>query len=112
MRNGIVGLTALHDRDAPAENARNVARLAHADPLVLDSCVLHAEAIRHAVMTGEYDLLAGLDLIPEERRRQWTEWTEWIETATLAGPSTIEANGSTPVTHSKRQSARATTPTP
>lgn len=92
MRNGIVGLTALHDRDATAENARNVARLTHADPLVLDSCVLHAEAIRHAVMTGEYDLLAGLDLIPEERRRQWTEW---IETATLADPSTIEANGST-----------------
>lgn len=92
MRNGIVGLTALHDRDATAQNARNVARLTHADPLVLDSCVLHAEAVRHAVMTGEYDLLAGLDLIPEERRPQWTEW---IETATLAEPSTIEANGST-----------------
>lgn len=92
MRNGIVGLTALHDRDATAENARNVASLTHANPLVLDSCVLHAEAIRHAVMTGEYDLLAGLDLIPEERRRQWTDW---IETATLADPSTVEANGST-----------------
>lgn len=92
MRNGIVGLTALDNRELTAANARRIAELTHADPLVLDSCVLHAETIRHAVLTGEYDIAAGLDLLPEERRGQWREW---LESATLTDPSTIDANGST-----------------
>lgn len=86
------GVTALDDRELTAANARRVAELTHADPLVLDSCVLHAEAVRRGVLTGEYDLLAGLDLLPEERRGQWVSW---LESATRADASTIEANGST-----------------
>ena len=85
------GVTALDDRELTAANARRVAELTHADPLVLDSCVLHAEAVRRGVLTGKYDLLAGLDLLPEERRAQWSSW---LESATRADASTIEANGS------------------
>lgn len=92
MRNGIVGLTALTDRERTATNARAVAALTHPDPFVLDSCVLHAEAIRHAVMTGEYDLMAGLDLLPDARR---STWIGWLESAATAHPSNIEWNGST-----------------
>lgn len=92
MRGGVVGLTRLDDREATAAAARAVAALTHADPLVLDSCVLHAEAIRVAVLEGRLDLLAGLDLLPADRRPQWTDW---VESASGAQPASIEANGST-----------------
>lgn len=38
MRNGIVGLTRLHDREATARAALAVASLTHADPLVSFCC--------------------------------------------------------------------------
>lgn len=74
MRGGIVGLTRLHDRQATARAAVAVASLTHADPLVADSCVLHAEAIRVTVLEGCLDLRAGLNLVPQERRSQWEQW--------------------------------------
>ena len=84
MRTSIVGLTALDDRDATAAAARAVANLTHGDPLAIDPCVLWSEAVRVAVTEGRFDLLAGLDLIPAERR---AEWATWIEEATGAAPS-------------------------
>lgn len=92
MRNGIVGLTRLDDREATARAATAVASLTHVDPLVADSCVLHAEAIRVAVLDGRLDLRAGLDLVAAERRSQWAQW---IDSAVGADPASIEANGST-----------------
>lgn len=71
MRGGIVGLTRLDDRDATAAAATAVAELTHTDPLAAESCVLHAEAIRVAVLTGELELTAGLDLLPAGRRDFW-----------------------------------------
>ncbi|WP_168990222.1 ADP-ribosylglycohydrolase family protein [Yimella sp. RIT 621] len=121
MRNGIVGLTRLRDLDATERAAVAVASLTHADPLVADSCVLHAEAIRVTVLEGRLDLRAGLNLVPQERRSQWEQWIDSadftpggrvaregyrpsaIETTSthvdhrgLANPAaSIEANGST-----------------
>ena len=92
MRSGIVGLTRLRDREATARAASAVASLTHADPLVTDSCVLHAEAVRMAVIEGRLDLCAGLDLIPAQRRSQWTAW---VDSAERADPASIDGNGST-----------------
>lgn len=82
MRNGIVGLSRLRDREATAQIARDVASLTHADPLAVASCVLHAESIRVAVLEGRLDPLAGMDLIPADQREFWGRWIaelQWEE---------------------------------
>lgn len=71
MRGGIIGLTRLDDRMATAAAATAVAELTHTDPLAAESCVLHAEAIRVAVLTGELELSSGLDLLAPDRRDFW-----------------------------------------
>lgn len=71
MRTAPVALAHLDDRNALALAARSVARLTHGDPLAGDSCVLWCEAIRAAVLEGRFDILGGLDLLPESRREQW-----------------------------------------
>ena len=93
MRGGIVGLVGLHHgREVMADVARRIAALTHADPLVLDSCVLLAEMVRVAVLDATLQPLAGLDLIDADRRAQWQDW---VDSATGVHPKTIEANGST-----------------
>ncbi|KNX38853.1 ADP-ribosylglycohydrolase family protein [Luteipulveratus halotolerans] len=92
MRNGIVGLVALDDREATARAAAAVAELTHADPLVAESCILHAEAVRVAVVEGVLDLTRGLDLLP---RSSQARWADWLESAAELRPDQIEANGST-----------------
>jgi ADP-ribosylglycohydrolase len=74
MRTAPVALRHLDDRDKCATAARAIASLTHADPLAGDSCVIWSEAIRHAVVLGALDVTAGLDLVPQERRAQWTAW--------------------------------------
>lgn len=79
MRNSIVALTRLGDRQATAAAARAVAELTHADPLAADSCVIHAEIIRSNIMSPTWSgapyggavALRTLDLIPAERRDFW-----------------------------------------
>jgi ADP-ribosyl-[dinitrogen reductase] hydrolase len=73
MRTGVVGLVALHDREATARAARAVAVLTHPDPLAGDSCVLWSEAVRLAVVEQRLDVRAGLDLLPAERRAGWAD---------------------------------------
>jgi len=63
MRTAPVGLAFLYDRDLTAQAAREIASLTHTDPMVGDTCVLWAEAIRHAVTSGRIDIYAGLDLL-------------------------------------------------
>lgn len=92
MRTGIVGLTALGDRDHTARAAGAVAALTHADPLAAESCILWCEAIRVAVLEGRFDLAGGLDLIGEARR---TQWQAWIDEATGADPASFGRNGFT-----------------
>ena len=79
MRTSVVGLSAIRDRFATAEAARAIAALTHADPLAGDSCVLWSEAVRVAVTERRLDVRAGLDLIPAERRAQWTGWIDDAE---------------------------------
>jgi ADP-ribosyl-[dinitrogen reductase] hydrolase len=74
MRTSVVGLAAIAHREATAQAARAIAALTHGDPLAGDSCVLWSEAIRVAVAEHRLDVRAGLDLIPAERRQQWSLW--------------------------------------
>lgn len=82
MRNGIVALTRLTDRQATAAAVRAVAELTHADPLAGDACVIHAEMIRENVMNPAWENLPMhganpmriLDLIPGERRQYWHDF--------------------------------------
>ncbi|MGN6636551.1 MAG: ADP-ribosylglycohydrolase family protein [Oryzihumus sp.] len=92
MRTGVVGLTRLCSRGTTAGTARAIAALTHTDPLAGDSCVLWSEAIRVAVLEGRLDLIPGLDLLPEERRGQWSAW---IHEATGVEPKTFSPNGFT-----------------
>ncbi|WP_183318906.1 ADP-ribosylglycohydrolase family protein [Flexivirga oryzae] len=92
MRNGVVGLTRLTDRDATAAAARAVAALTHADPLVAASCVLHGEAVRVAVTEGRLDIRAGLDLLSDDERAQWSAW---IDEAEAEDPKSFSSNGFT-----------------
>ena len=79
MRNGVVGLTRLHDPRATAAAARAVASLTHADPLAGDSCVIQAEMIRAHVVSPEWEgrpfngarPLAALEPVGAERRDYW-----------------------------------------
>ena len=92
MRTSIVGLTRVGDREATAAAARAVASLTHADPLGVESCILWSEAVRVAVTHGEFNLLAGLDLVSEDRREQWRTW---IDESTGVDPRTFSRNGFT-----------------
>ncbi|GGB18758.1 ribosylglycohydrolase [Flexivirga endophytica] len=92
MRNGIVGLTRLEDRQATAASARAVAALTHADPLVAASCVLHAEAVRIAVTKARLDIRAGIDLLADDEREQWSAW---IDEAERNDPKSFKDNGFT-----------------
>ncbi|ALX04629.1 ADP-ribosylglycohydrolase family protein [Aeromicrobium erythreum] len=93
MRTAVVGLTRLSDRDATAAAAEAVARLTHPDALAIESCVLWSEAVRLAVVTGELDLLAGLDLLPAVSR---SPWRTWIDESTGVDPRRFrEGNGFT-----------------
>ena len=90
MRTGIVGVVALRDRDRTAEAARVMAALTHAAPDCLDSCVLWSEAVRVAVMDGEFDVRAGIDLLPDDRQQLWLDRLTEAETKP---PSTFAPNG-------------------
>ena len=79
MRNGVVGLTRLHDPRATAAAARAVASLTHADPLAADSCVIQAEMSRANIVSPAWEgrpfnganPLAALDAVDEGRRGYW-----------------------------------------
>ncbi|KQR34249.1 ADP-ribosylglycohydrolase family protein [Curtobacterium sp. Leaf154] len=56
-----------------AAAARAISDLTHYESDAGDACVLWCAAIRHAVLTGELDLLRGIDLLDLDRRRLWVE---------------------------------------
>ncbi len=47
--------------------------LTHYESDAGDACVLWCVAIRHAVLTGELDVMAGLDLLDLDKRRLWVD---------------------------------------
>lgn len=75
MRTGIVGLTALGDREHTARSARAVCELTHADPLAAESCILWSEAVRVAAIEGA--LLGarwGASAVPDRYRSLVHGW--------------------------------------
>ncbi|MBO0898923.1 ADP-ribosylglycohydrolase family protein [Cellulomonas sp. zg-ZUI199] len=73
MRTGPVALGYLDDgaERALANAARAVSDLTHGDPDAGDACVLWSLAIRHAIRTGEIDLVGQLAHLPAARRERW-----------------------------------------
>jgi ADP-ribosyl-[dinitrogen reductase] hydrolase len=117
MRTGILALVCPFDRDATAELVRRGAGLTHVAPDVEDTCVLWTEAVR-SVMLRDWGadealapehLLAGLDLIPQERR---PKWEQIIEDATGADPASNGHNGWTVKTFQVAWAAITSTPVP
>lgn len=92
MRTAPVALAHLEDRAQLAGAARLVASLTHADPLAADSCVLWCEAIRVAVLDGRFQIEAGLDLLPSDRKDQWSTW---LRNARRQDPNSFTPNGFT-----------------
>ena len=80
MRTAPVALAYLHDEVAMASAARVISDLTHADDQAGDACVLWCAAIRHAVLTGEFDVRVGMPLLPEGRRDEWLELIHEAET--------------------------------
>lgn len=70
--------------------AGELSALTHADPDAREACELWCVAIRHAVLTGQLDVRAGLQLLPAERA---SVWLERIETAERSRPRDFTRNG-------------------
>jgi ADP-ribosyl-[dinitrogen reductase] hydrolase len=90
MRTAPVALAYLDDPDGLAEAAMAVSALTHFDQSAGHACVLWCLAIRHAVLTGELDLRAGLEYVPAEQRGVWAER---LDAAERLRPSDFSNNG-------------------
>ncbi|MWB99333.1 ADP-ribosylglycohydrolase family protein [Agromyces seonyuensis] len=75
MRTGPLALGYLDDADAPAlaTAARSVSELTHYEWDAGDACVIWSLAIRHAVLTGEFDVRGPVGALPTDRRALWHE---------------------------------------
>ena len=72
MRTGPLALGYLDRSPASlAAVAARVAQLTHWENDNADASVLWCLAIRHAVLTGELEVRAGLSALPEDRRQRW-----------------------------------------
>ncbi|NMO00339.1 ADP-ribosylglycohydrolase family protein [Gordonia sp. TBRC 11910] len=109
MRTAPVGLSNLNDREATATAAYDIARLTHADPLAVDSCVLWSEAIRIAILDGRIDVRAGLDLVAQERR---ADWAARLDAASTSDPNAFNPNGFTVTALQAAAAAISQTPVP
>jgi ADP-ribosylglycohydrolase len=109
MRTAVVALSRVRDRESTAAAARTVAAITHPDPLAVDSCVVWTEAVRRAVLDGDLDLLAGLDLVAQERR---ASWQAGIDEATGTDPRTFNPNGFTVTAMQAAWAAITWTPIP
>ncbi len=72
------------------EAALAVSRLTHADPRAGEACVLWSHAIRHAIVTAELDVRAGLVHL-EPKAAAW--WTERLDEAEAGPPERFTQNG-------------------
>jgi ADP-ribosylglycohydrolase len=90
MRTAPVALSALESREQTATNARAISRLTHLDEDGGDACVLWSDALRTVILTGDCEIRAALELIPEVRR---CLWLERIEAAEKFEPFQFENNG-------------------
>ncbi|MCC2314162.1 ADP-ribosylglycohydrolase family protein [Cellulomonas xiejunii] len=92
MRTGPVALGYLDDgaERALANAARAVSDLTHGDPDAGDACVLWSLAIRHAIRTGEIDVVGQLPHLPASRGERWARV---IAEAEASQPRDFPKNG-------------------
>ncbi len=81
MRTAPVALAYLDDEAGLVEAARAISDLTHHDLDAGDACVLWCIAIRHAILTGEFDLRIGLRHIDIERRDLWVSRLDEAESS-------------------------------
>ncbi|MGV1037450.1 MAG: ADP-ribosylglycohydrolase family protein [Candidatus Nanopelagicales bacterium] len=79
MRTAPVAQAYLHDPAAISEAARTISSLTHYDQDAGDACVLWSLAIAHAVLRAEFDLRAGLEFLPTDRRQRWSQLIDEAE---------------------------------
>lgn len=109
MRTAPVALAYLDDEDGLVEAARSISSLTHYDPDAGDACVLWCLAMRHAVLTGELDVRAGLRRLPADRQ---APWAERLDVAERSVPSDFSRNGWVVEALQAAWSAITTTPVP
>ena len=90
MRTAPLPLAYLDDEQGLVEAARAVSELTHFDPDAGDACVLWTLAIRHAVLTAELDVRAGLCHLDADSRELWSER---LDVAESSRPADIDRNG-------------------
>ncbi|WP_308465646.1 ADP-ribosylglycohydrolase family protein [Rathayibacter soli] len=71
MRTGPVALGYLGDPAGLAVAARRISDLTHFETDAGDACVIWSLAIRHAILTGEYDIRTQIDALPADRQARW-----------------------------------------
>ena len=86
MRTTPVALRHLHDPAGLADTARRISALTHHDPQAQDACALWSLAIRHAIVTGELDVRAGLDHVD-------AGWADLLDEAEQREPAYFRPNG-------------------
>lgn len=90
MRTAPIALAYLGDADALVEAALAVSALTHFDHCAGEACVLWSLAIRHAVLTGEFDVRVGLGRLPA---RSVDVWAGRFAEAEKSRPSDFSSNG-------------------
>jgi ADP-ribosylglycohydrolase len=83
-------LAYLDDATGLTGAAADISALTHYDYEAAEACVIWSQAIRHAVLTGELDVRAGLAYIGSDRARVWAER---IDVAEKTVPSDFNHNG-------------------
>jgi protein-tyrosine phosphatase len=109
MRTAPVALAYLDDEAALVQAATMISQLTHFDPDAADACALWCTAIRHAVMTTELDIRAGLQHLDPDRQALWDKR---IQEAEAKKPHDFPNNGWVVGALQAAWSAIATTPVP
>jgi len=87
MRTAPLVLGYLDDPGGLADAARTVSALTHVDADAGDACAIWCLAIRHAILTGEYDLRGAIDAAGAP------QWHARVDAAEAKRPREFEHNG-------------------
>lgn len=109
MRTGPVALAHLGDESALVEAATKVSELTHTDPRASQACVLWSLAIQRAVLTGQFEIRAGLTHLDSDAAEFWAER---IAEAERQSPSDFKPNGWVVTALQAAWSAIVNTPVP
>jgi ADP-ribosylglycohydrolase len=91
MRTAPVALAYLGDDGAMIRAAMEISGLTHADPVAGEACVIWCVAIDRAIREGRLDgVRDGIDLLPDDRRKFWSER---VDEAERNPPESFSPNG-------------------